>query len=159
MKTGLKDLKGNDINIGDKFRFIYKDPMGRLNPSTLDDGLYEIAYEHGAVVAKYIEGHGVEAENPRLLRNWIETEEGRYISNYGYLTVYKNNVVLGEVVEQGLGEQKDSGELDVKKLLMTLIDNIEYVYAKTDGTYGNLHPNIAGNIQYIRDQIRKHNKD
>ncbi len=153
MKTGLKDLKGNEINIGDKFRFIYTDPMGKSHPTTLDDGLYEIAYEHGAVVAKYIEGHGVEAENPRLLRNYIETEEGRYISNYGILTVYKNDVVLGEVVEKG------PGALDVEKLLMTLIDNIDYVYAKTDGTYGDLHPNISGNVQYIRDQIRKHNKD
>ncbi len=153
MKTGLLDLKGNEIKIGDKFRFIYRSPMGDTYQDQFDDGLYEIAYEHGAVVAKYIEGHGVEAENPQLLRNYIETEEGRYISNYGNLTVYKNDVVLGEVVEKG------PGELDVEKLLMTLIDNIEYVYSKTDGTYGNLHPNIAGNVQYIRGQIRKHNKN
>ena len=153
MKTGLKDLKGNEINIGDKFRFIYTDPMSRSHPSTLDDGLYEIAYEHGAVVAKYIEGHGVETENPRLLRNFIDTEEGRYISNYGNLIVFKNDVVLGEVVEKG------PGELDAEKLLKMLIDNIDYIYAKGDGTYGNLHPNISGNVQYIREQIRQHNKD
>lgn len=153
MKTGLVDMKGNEIELGDKIRFFYTDPLGRLDQYMLDDALYEVAFEQGAVMGKYLGGHGVEAENPRVLRNWMETEEGKYISNYGTLTVYPDNKVLCDIVEKG------PGTLDVEKLLMTLIDNISYVYAKTDGTYGDLHPSIAGNIAYIREQIRKHNKE
>ena len=104
MKTGLIDLNGTEIKLGDKFRFVYIDPLGKVYKDDLDDGLYEIDFDHGAVVANYIEGHGVEAENPRLLRNWIETEEGRYISNYGNLTVFTNNVVLGKVIDSDLNK-------------------------------------------------------
>lgn len=153
MKTGLVDIKGHEIELGDKIRFLYADPLGRLDQDTLDDGLYEVAFEQGAVMGKYLGGHGVEAENPRVLRNWMETEEGKYISNYGTLTVYPDNKVLCEIVEKG------PGTLDTEKLLMTLIDNIDYLYAQTDGTYGSLHQQIGGNVKYIRDQIRKHNKE
>ena len=36
MKTGLVDIKGHEIELGDKIRFLYADPLGRLDQDTLE---------------------------------------------------------------------------------------------------------------------------
>lgn len=99
MQTGLKDIKGREIKIGDKFKFCYIGPNGECNEDDIDDGLFEITFEQGCVVARYISGRGVEDMDPKVLRNYMRTEQGRYICNYGPLTVYPDNTVYGVVID------------------------------------------------------------
>lgn len=48
---------------------------------------------------------------------------------------------------------------DYKKLLNMLIDNISYIYYKTDGTYGDLHPLVADSVKYAKEQLTPNDID
>jgi hypothetical protein len=92
--TGLKDIKGREIKIGDKIQFLYVDPMGRLHGSdVLDDRVYTVEFRQGCVVAV------INDRNPKLLRDYMKTKEGEYIPNYGTLVEYVDDEVLCVVVD------------------------------------------------------------
>lgn len=92
--TGLRDIAGREIKIGDKIRFLYVDPMGEiLGRDDLDDEVYTVEFRQGCVV-------GVrEDRNPKLLRDYMRTREGRYIPNYGTLVEYVDDEVLCVLVD------------------------------------------------------------
>lgn len=92
--TGLRDFTGREIKIGDKIQFLYVDPMGEiLGRDDLDDEVYTVEFRQGCVV-------GVrEDRNPKLLRDYMRTREGRYIPNYGTLIEYVDDKVLCVVVD------------------------------------------------------------
>lgn len=92
--TGLKDNTGREIKIGDKIQFLYVDPIGEiLGRDDLDDEVYTVEFRQGCVV-------GVrEDRNPKLLRDYMRTREGRYIPNYGTLVEYDGDEVLCVVVD------------------------------------------------------------
>ena len=92
--TGLKDIKGREIKIGDKIQFLYVDPMGRIYGSdVLDDKVYTVEFRQGCVVAV------TEDRNPKLLRDYMKTKEGRYVPNYGTIIEYVDDEVLGVVID------------------------------------------------------------
>ena len=92
--TGLKDVRGREIKIGDKIQFLYVDSMGRfLGSDVLDDRVYTVEFRQGCVVGV------IEDRNPKLLRDYMRTEEGRYIPNYGTLVEYVDDEVLCVVVD------------------------------------------------------------
>lgn len=109
LPSGLVDLDGREIFVGDKIRFIAGDPLGRPT-GELGESLYEVAFEQGCVVAKYLSGGGVEAMDSKPLRNYMETKEGRYISNYGPLTEYPNNRVYCRVIEPFVNKEDGDGD-------------------------------------------------
>lgn len=93
VKTGLVDVNGREIKIGDKIKFCYVDPMGHCNPDSFSDLKYTVAFEQGCVV-------GVRPErNAKVLRGYMKTVEGKYISNYGTLAEYPDNVVYCKVID------------------------------------------------------------
>lgn len=91
--SGLVDMEGREIHLDDKIQF---------GDDTSVEGVFAVAFEQGCFVAKYITGGGVEAMNPLVLRNFMETKEGRYISNYGNLVEYPNNRVDCLVIESAI---------------------------------------------------------
>ena len=93
VKTGLVDIDNREIKIGDKIKFCYVDPMGECNPDEFDEYEYTVAFEQGCVV-------GIRPErNPRVLRGYMKTKEGKYICNYGTLVEYPDNVVYCKVID------------------------------------------------------------
>lgn len=92
--TGLKDIKGREIKLGDKIQFLYVDPMGRFQGSdVLDDRVYTVEFHQGCVVGV------IKDRNPKLLRDYMRTKEGRYIPNYGTLVEYVDDEVLCVVID------------------------------------------------------------
>ena len=92
--TGLKDIKGREIKIGDKIQFLYVDPMGRLHGrDDLDDRVYTVEFRQGCVVAV------INDRKPKLLRDYMRTKEGEYIPNYGTLVEYVDDEVLCVVID------------------------------------------------------------
>jgi hypothetical protein len=108
LPSGLVDLDGREICVGDKIKFIHADPLGRPTDE-LSDSVYEVVFQQGCFVAKYLSGGGVEAMNPKLLRNYMETKEGRYVSNVGNLTEYPNNKVFCRITEPFIDDHDDDG--------------------------------------------------
>ena len=93
IKTGLVDINNREIKIGDKIKFCYVDPVGQCDLDTLSDFEYTVAFEQGCVV-------GVRPErNAKVLRNYMKTAEGKYISNYGTLVEYPDNIVYCKVID------------------------------------------------------------
>ena len=92
--TGLKDVNGREIKIGDKIQFLYVDPLGMiLGSDVLDDPVYTVEFRQGCVVGV------IEDRNPKLLRDYMKTVEGRYISNYGNHVEYVDDEVMCVVVD------------------------------------------------------------
>ena len=93
VKTGLVDINNREIKIGDKIKFCYVDPVGQCIPDSFSDIEYTVAFEQGCVV-------GVRPErNAKVLRNYMKTAEGKYISNYGSLMEYPDNIVYCKVID------------------------------------------------------------
>lgn len=93
VKTGLVDINNREIKIGDKIKFCYVSLTGQCNPDCFDDLEYTVAFEQGCVV-------GVRPErNAKVLRGYMKTVGGKYISNYGNLVEYPDNVVYCKVID------------------------------------------------------------
>lgn len=93
IKTGLVDINNREIKIGDKIKFCYVDPMGHCNPDSFSDLVHTVAFEQGCVVGVHPE------RNAKILRGYMKTAEGKYISNYGNLVEYPDNVVYCKVID------------------------------------------------------------
>lgn len=92
MNSGLLDLNGKEIKLGDKVLFPYITPFGDI-----DDFCYEgvIEFKHGSFVltpTKYDGEKLFYTFNP--LYKWCKKEEGKYISNVGNIEVVSNICVL-----------------------------------------------------------------
>lgn len=93
VKTGLVDINNREIKIGDKIKFCYVSVTGQCNPDCFSDLEYTVAFEQGCVV-------GVRPErNAKVLRGYMKTVGGKYISNYGNLVEYPDNVVYCKVID------------------------------------------------------------
>ena len=67
--------------------------MGHCNPDSLSDLAYTVAFEQGCVV-------GVRPDrNAKVLRGYMKTVESKYISNYGTVVEYPDNVVYCKVIK------------------------------------------------------------
>jgi len=93
VKTGLVDIDNREIKIGDKIKFCYVDPMGHCNPDSFSDLVHTVAFEQGCVVGVHPE------RNAKVLRGYMKNVEGKYISNYGPLVEYPDNVVYCKVID------------------------------------------------------------
>ena len=92
--TDLVDIKGEPLFNGDLIKFVYIDPMGTPHPDTIEDEVHRIEFTHGAFIARQVSEPAIF----ELLIKFVQTREGRYISNYGNAVEFINNTAL--VVKQ-----------------------------------------------------------
>ena len=93
--TGLKDVTGRVIRIGDKIRFLHVDAIGRVSETNeLEKGVYTVEFQHGWIVGV------IEDRNPEPLLDHVKPKDGRYIPNSITLVEHVDDEVLCVVVDQ-----------------------------------------------------------
>jgi hypothetical protein len=79
MKSNIFDKNGIEVKIGDTVIFPYITPMGEVTDD--EDFKKEVVFKYGCF--------GYEAETAFIpLMNWMLTDKGEYISNFGNKTIY-----------------------------------------------------------------------
>lgn len=90
--TGLVDIDGKPILVGDLVCFPYINPMGREELAKPTDELMEIRYDHGNMVAASLDPE--EPHRTVKLSDRIDRDpQGIYICNYGTFHPYSSNKV------------------------------------------------------------------
>ena len=93
--TGLVDMKGEPLFNGDIIQLAYLDPLGLPHEGDIEEDKYQIEFDHGAFIARKIGA----TYRKVVLRDFIETRLGQYIPNFGYETLFVNNVVFAVKVK------------------------------------------------------------
>lgn len=79
MKSNIFDKNGVEVKIGDTLVFPYVDPMGKIHND--EDFRATVIFKYGCF--------GYEAKTRFIpLIEWMEKQEGEYVSNCGNKTIY-----------------------------------------------------------------------
>lgn len=102
--TTLTDKNEIELFEDDYIKFQYVDPMGRLTEE-LDDEIWVIEFDHGSFIARSLK----ESHRTRILRDYLERREGKYIPNYGPVYEFVSDKLPVVLVR---GVNKPDGKLD-----------------------------------------------
>ena len=102
--TTLNDKNDIELYEDDYIKFQYVDPMGRVT-DILEDEIWVIEFDHGSFIARSLK----ESHRTRILRDYLETREGKYIPNYGTVREFVSNNLPVELIR---GVNKPNGELE-----------------------------------------------
>ena len=102
--TTLTDKNEVELFDDDYIKFQYVDAMGRVTDE-LDDEIWVIEFDHGSFIARSLK----ENHRTRILRDYLERREGKYIPNFGPVYEFVNNKLPVVLVS---GVNKPNGKLD-----------------------------------------------
>ena len=102
--TTLTDKNDIELFEDDYIKFQYTDPMGRLTEE-LDDEIWVIEFDHGTFIARSLK----ENYRTRILRDYLERREGKYIPNFGNVYEFVSNKLPVVLIR---GVNKPDGKLD-----------------------------------------------
>ena len=102
--TTLTDKNDVELFEDDYIKFQYTDPLGRLTEE-LDDEIWVIEFDHGAFIARSLK----ENHRTRILRDYLERREGKYIPNFGPVYEFVSNKLPVVLIR---GVNKPNGKLD-----------------------------------------------
>lgn len=102
--TTLTDKNEIELFEDDYIKFQYVDPMGRLTDE-LEDETWVIEFDYGSFIARSLK----ESHRTRILRDYLERREGKYIPNYGTVYEFVSNKLPVVLV---CGVNKPNGKLD-----------------------------------------------
>jgi hypothetical protein len=102
--TTLTDKNEVELFEDDYIKFQYTDPLGRLTEE-LDDEIWVIEFDHGAFIARSLK----ENHRTRILRDYLERREEKYIPNFGTIHEFVSNKLPVVLIR---GVNKPNGKLD-----------------------------------------------
>jgi len=95
METGLVDINGEKISLGDRLRKVYINPFGELTDELESDDYYgvgDVTFENGSFCLRI-----KSSPDPIYLHQLLKTSEGEYVPNYGNKTIY-TNIVAAQII-------------------------------------------------------------
>lgn len=99
--TGLVDINGKQVHLGDTIHKLYVPPFGEPTDD-LDDEYYgkgEVTFENGTYCLRT-----KASPDPIPLHTLLKRKKGEYVPNYGNATVY-SNIIIASLTNSNKGRE------------------------------------------------------